>query len=285
VIDHIPPTLTFPNSVSIGITNLFTEKQVNDVKPIAQASFRSEHSQGSGVSFMQLAFRCKPAVPEVPAKEANQGDYTALYQTSQYPLTHYSTGDVFVFRIVDSKAAHAPDNVDEVRDELIADMRLLKGFEAAKAAATTLVTAHTSGETLKDAYDKDTDLLSHKGTESDFGYFDAQPFSRVPQGQAAHGRMPNGMFIPNGVGVVPNSVVDDLFAMKSNDVKSFDLPDRATVMVAEFKEVQLAKQDEFDKLKKDLRSQLVYERRSAAIKDWLDPEKIRARTGFALITR
>ncbi|MBI1827368.1 MAG: hypothetical protein HY287_08655 [Planctomycetes bacterium] len=286
VIEHIPPEKKYPNAVTVGATSFFTEKKANNMTPIAVAMYKSEHLP-MPLSFRQLAFRSKPAVPEVTSKEGNQGDYTALYQTSQYPLTHLATGDVFIFRIVDSKPAHAPDSVDEVRDELIADMRLQKGFDAAKAKADALFMAHVTGDSLKVAFEKDADLVAKKETDSghELGYFDPVAFSRVPMGQAAHGRMPDGIKVPQGVGPIPNSVIDKIFAMKPNNVESLEVPERAVVMVAEFKEILLSPQEEFEKMKKELVTQLTYERRSAAMKDWLDPDKIRARTGFALITR
>lgn len=287
VIERIPPNLSFPGAVTVGTTPFFSEKNADSVQPLSMAMFRSEH--GMPKSFHALAFRSKPIVAEVPGKDSNQADYIAMYQTSQYPLTDSGTGDVFLFRLIDSKAAHAPESLDEVREQVVEDMRLQKGFEAARNRATSLASCHGAGDTLKAAFENDSELVAKKegDTGHEMGYFDPVPFTRVPRGQAARGRLVSGMFVPNGVGTIPNDVVDGIFAMKhsSDEVRAFDLKDRAVVLVTEFQEITPSPEDEFNKMKKELVAQISRERRTSAINDWLNPDNIRARSQFELITR
>ena len=68
-------------------------------------------------------------------------------------------------------------------------------------------------------------------------------------------------------------------------MKVLELKDRAAVLLAEWVETKPAPEDDFNTLRKQLVSQLADARWRTAAAAWLDPEKVRARTGFALVTR
>jgi hypothetical protein len=204
------------------------------------------------------------------------------------PLTDDKTGNLYVFRVVDSKPAHAPESFVKVRDQVVEDLRLLRGFETARSRAESL-RACTATQSLREAYEADTDLVAFKEQKESVnsGYFEPPAISRVLKYQASRGRSPTGVFVGIGIGNVPNEVVDQFFAMEHADekVKVIELKDRAAVLLAEWVETKPPGEDEFNALRKELISQLSDARWRDAASAWLDPEKVRARTGFALVTK
>jgi hypothetical protein len=90
-----------------------------------------------------------------------------------------------------------------------------------------------------------------------------------------------------GIGNLTNEVVDQCFALEHADekMKVFELKDRAAVLLAEWVETKPPAEDEFNTLRKELVTQLADARWRSAASVWLDPEKVRARTGFALVTK
>jgi hypothetical protein len=287
VIRHIPASMAFPGAVTAGATDFFTADEAPDVPELGAARFRPE--RGDPQSFAALAFRTKAIIPKVPTEEgANSADYLATFQSCSLPLTHDKTGDLYIFRIVDAKPAHAPESVAEVRDQVMDDLRLLKAYDVAKARAESLRSCAASGS-LREAYEADTELVAFKerseGAKS--GFFEPPPMSRVLKQQAAKGRSPNGVFVGLGIEYVPNDVVDQCFALEHAEgkMKVLELKDRAAVLLAEWVETKPAPEDDFNTLRKQLVSQLADARWRIAAAAWLDPEKVRARTGFAFVTR
>lgn len=287
VVRHIPTTMAFPGTVSISTTDFFTAEEAPDVPELGGTAFRT----GPGVSqpFAKLVFRTKAIVPTLPTDErTNAQDYLAPFQTCRFPLTDDKTGNLYIFRVVDAKPAHAPESVAEVRDQVVEDLRLSQAFEVAKRRAESL-RACSATQSLQEAYEADADLVAFKekaeGVNS--GYVEPPPMSRVLKHQASRGRSPTGVFGGIGVGNLTNEVVDQCFALEHTDekMKVFELKDRAAVLLAEWVETKPPDEDEFNTLRKQLVTQLAEARWRSAASAWLDPEKVRARTGFDLVTR
>jgi len=287
VVRHIPTTMAFPGAVSIATTEFFTSEEAVDVPKLGGAAFRT--APGVSQSFATLAFRTKAIVPNVSADErTNAVDYLAPFQSCRFSLTDEKTGNVYVFRIVDAKPAHAPESVAEVRDQVVEDLRLSRAYEVAKTRSESL-RACTATQSLQEAYEADGDLVAFKekaeGVYS--GYVEPPPISRVLRHQASRGRSPTGVFGGIGVGNLPNEIVDQCFALEQANEKMrvFELKDRAALLLAEWVETKPPAEDDFNTLRKELVTQLSDARWRSAASVWLDPEKVRARTGFALVTK
>ncbi|MEK7757489.1 MAG: hypothetical protein AAB385_09805, partial [Planctomycetota bacterium] len=287
VVRHIPATMAFPGAVSIATTDFFTVEEAPDVLDLGGTAFRT--APGVSQSFATLAFRTKAIVPTVsPDERTNALDYLAPFQSCRFPLTDDKTGNLYVFRIVDAKPAHAPESVAELRDQVVEDLRLSRAYEVAKTRAESL-RACSATQSLSEAYEADADLVAFKekaeGVNS--GYVEPPPMSRVLRHQASRGRSPTGVFGGIGVGNLANEVVDQCFALEHADekMKVFELKDRAAVLLAEWVETKPPAEDEFNTLRKQLVTQLADARWRSAASVWLDPEKVRARTGFALVTK
>ena len=287
VVRHIPATMAFPGAISITTTDFFTAEEASDVPELGGTAFRT--GPGVSESFAKLAFRTKAIVPTVPNEErSNALDYLAPFQSCRFPLTDDKTGNLYVFRIVDAKPAHAPESVAEVRDQVMDDLRLSRAYEVAKTRAESL-RACAATQSLSEAYEADTDLVAFKEKAEGVynGYVEPPPISRVLKHQASRGRSPTGVFGGIGVGNLTNEVVDQCFALEHADQKMrvFELKDRAAVLLAEWVETNPPAEDEFNALRKQLVTQLADARWRSAASAWLDPEKVRARTGFALVTK
>ncbi len=284
MVRRIPESMKFPKAVAIGETDFFTAEEAADMPDLGDTEFKPE--KGSSQPFGALAFRSQPVVPKIPIDDgANPVDYLATFQTCAFPLTDRDTGNLYVFRVVGGQGGRAAESVDEVRDLVVEDLRLLRGYEVAKTRAASLRQCLAS-QSLKEAYEGDADLTEFKesaeGAAS--GYFEPAPITRVVKNQAARGRSKSGVFAGIGIGFVPNDVIDGLFALEHADekAKTFELRDRAAIVLAEWIETKPAAEDEFNILRKQLVQQLADARWRSAVADWLDPKHIRARTGFAL---
>jgi hypothetical protein len=188
--------------------------------------------------------------------------------------------------VIEARPGGPAESVDQVREQVIADLRLKRGFESAKKRAESL-RGCAANEPLRTAYESDPELASFRetGEGAKTGFFEPPPFSRVLRSQAATGRTPDGMFVGGGLGKVSNEIVDVCFALAAVPQKTavMEMPDRAGVVVVEWVETIPAGEDEFNGMRGQLVTQLTDSRWREFINDWLDPGRIRARTGFELL--
>lgn len=284
LVQRIPSQLTFPKAVAISETGFFTIEEASSIPELGSAGFQA--SGGVRQSFPGLVFRNESLVPQVPEDDrASAADYLALFQTCPVSLTDSKTGNLYLFRVVGSKAGYAPESVDEVRDVVIADLRTLRGYEAAKKRAESLK-QHPGVETLKGAAEADAELTAFKSKPEGVGsgYFEPAPLTRVPRFLAYRGRDPKGISGGLGLGRLPNDAVDAIFALEraEDKTKVIELKDRATVLVVQWVETKLAAEEEFKSLRKQLVQQLAETNWKIAVGAWLDPKQVRARAGFDL---
>ncbi len=286
LIAKIPSSIAFANAVSVGTTDFFSEEQVEKVPELGGTSFRPERALSQSLPFKTLAFRTQAIVPKVPTEEGtNPGDYLATFQTSPFPVTDVASGNLYVFRVIDARPGHVPESVDEVREEVVADLRLARAFGAAKARAESLRQC-MSYQSLKEAYEADLELvdLKEKPGGVGSGYFEPPPFSRVPKHMASRGRPAAGVFAGMGLGNLPNETIDECFALDhaADKTKVIELVERPAVILVEWVETKPAPEDEFNSLRKKLSEELADARWREAVADWLDPKNIQARAGFVL---
>lgn len=290
ILGDVPNTIAYPQAVSVETTDFFGKGDEKEVPGIGKAAFRS--GQGTTVlSLPGLAFRTKVIIPEVPKDESSRAsDYLALYQTCRYPLTD-PDGNVYIFRVVDGRKGHVPDSLDEVRDRVTADVRLRHAYETATTIGKSLEDCLGSS-TLKEAYEGDPQLTAlqetHDGDES--GYFEPAPFARASEYQAARGklgsRFTDDLTQVPGLGLLSPEVVEGCFALEyaPEPVALFELKDRATILVVKWVETQRPDAEAFAAMRERFVQQMSRSRAQAAITQWLDPDNIRARNQFALVT-
>lgn len=284
MIKRLPGPLQFGNAVTVHSTDFFTQQDATKVPEIGSLSVRSGSSLIAR-SFGSVAFENEAIIPSIPKNEkVNASEYIAKFQTSPLALTDSRTGNAYLFRVIDAKPGGPSESVDQVRERIIADLRLQKGFEAAKARAHSL---GTCTEPLKDAYEADPDLAAFRQSAEGpkTGFFEPPAFSRIGQTPAYRQRPADGIFAGGGLGKLPNETVDAIFAMAhgADKIAVFELPERAATLVVELVEIVPPQEEEFAGSRKELSTRLADNRWRELVNDWFDPEKIRARNGFELI--
>jgi len=286
LIDRLPREINYPEAVTVWDSNFFTQADAGDVAKIGYAQY--EPLRGASIPFGRLAFLTESMVPEVPEDAANRTDYIATYQTSPYPLTDPIRGHMFVFRVIDSKQGRPAESLDEVRDEVVADLRLLQAFKEAEARAESLRSCAV-GEGLQEAYDTNLELVDLRDTPEGInsGFFQPPAFSRLRSYEAATGRSPQGTFVGGGLGSLPNWAVDECFALenKFDRVTVLPLRNRADVIVVELLQVNPPVYEDFIETREQVLQQMQAEQWRLVFSNWLDPEQIRARNGLELVSR
>jgi hypothetical protein len=240
---------------------------------------------GRSFTLGQLAFLSEPIVPQVPdEREAGNAEFLSLHQTSRFALKDQDL-NVYVFRVVDSRPAHVPASLDEVRDRVMADLRLKQAYETAKRRAEELASCDIATP-LKEAYEADVALTERIGAHGSFGagYIEPPPVARAPQYLAAMGTLGDSVIVGSGVGAVPRDIVESWFGASriEGEKHVVELQDRASVMIVESGKVDRTKVSELDEGRKALTDQIVRSRQQAVLQEWFDSENIRARNNFHL---
>jgi hypothetical protein len=138
MVKRLPQPLQFENTITVHTTEFFTQQDAAKVPELGSLSVRGGQSLVAR-SFGSVAFNNDAIVPKIPSgNKVNPADYLARYQTPPFPLTDPRNGNVYLFRMIDSQPGGPSESVDQARDQVIADLRLQKGFEAAKARAQAL---------------------------------------------------------------------------------------------------------------------------------------------------
>ena len=284
-IGRIPKSLTFPQAISVVVTDMVTATQATSLSDIGQAVFRGD--RGAAYSLGGLAFRTKGLVPKVPDdKGVNREDYLAPFQTCPYALKDMKNNNLYLFRTIDTRDAHPPDSVEEVRDDVLRDLRMIRGFERALIRAEGVRNCEP-GLDLKAAFEHDDELVSffvggmYAGQG---GWIEPPPFPRLEPRQAAGGGKTASTFIRGGMGYVPMDVVDLCFALGERVERTavVELPERPAAMVIEWVETLPPTEGEFQQIRQKMVDDMVATRTRLAVAEWLSPEKIQARNQFKL---
>lgn len=279
MLKQVPPHLSFAGAVTIQETEFFPLSEAGNVAELGAA-----RAESGAASLSSILGRSEAFIPELPVDMgAAASDYLAIKQSAR-PLSDAKSGNHFVFRIVATQPGRPAESVDEVREDVIADLKLLKAYETAKQRADALTKGAGS---LQEAFLADTELGQRLSPEAEpaGGFYQPQPFSRVPQMLAAIGRPANGVYVGPGVSRLTNEAMDRIFELAEVGERFglVELPNRATVIVVEPVEIHRAVEDEFKTLKTDLGQQLAATRWREAISDWFDKDKIRARNRFVAV--
>lgn len=280
IVSDVPATINYPEAISVHETDFFFKEDARTVPYIGGVSL-SLPTRGLQ-TFGDLAFRSEGVIPSVPEDAGSQAsDYLAHYQTCPYVLKDL-LGNVYLFRVIETKPAHVPEDLQEVRDRVVADLRLLAAYDEAKDRAVTLRNC-TQDVDLKQAYENDEALTAISSGRG--GFFDSGLVSRLTESDLRQPELPDRTYVGGGIGWIPRSYIDQWFALEYAEPPSMvqELPDRASVMVVEWIETQPARIDEFESMRTRVATAVRGARSDAAISDWFDPDQIRARNEFKLL--
>jgi len=286
LVAHLPREVNYPTAISVSESNFFTEQGASDVPNIGYTSYRP--SRGIPTPFARLAFLNQGVMPKIPQDAPNRGDYVALYETCPYPMADPIRGHRLIFRVIETQAGRAAESLQEVRDQVVADLRLVAAYEEAQARAESLRSCAV-GEGLQEGYDTNLELVALRDTPegADSGFIQPPAFSRLRKYQASTGRPEKGVFVGGGLGVMPNWAVDKCFALAhaTERVTVLPVPDRGDVIVAELVQVNPPVVEDFIETRKELLGELTAQQWRDVLQNWMDPEQIRARNGMELVRR
>lgn len=290
VLGRFPKSLSFPSAVTIVTTEFFSRVDAENVPDIGPALFVSRAGgqfQLEGLS--DLAFRTQAIIPKIPDERGTvASEYLATFQTCRHSLRDIN-GNVYLFRVVAVEPGHIPSTVDEVRDRVVTDLRLNAAYEEALLRGTELSYCD-GGATLRETFEKEIDLVALSDTEAgrDSGYFEVPPVSVASRYQAlSDAAGPNTAVGVAQISTLPTKVIEACFELADLDdpkTRVFELKDRATVLVAEWVETQVAGATEFHSMREGFAQGLRDGRVRAVITDWLSPENIRARSQYEVVT-
>ncbi len=285
MLKKLPPSIAYPDAVQEWRSNFFTQESANEVALIGATFFLPERSTPR--PFSELAFKNQFIVPDISGDDiGNTAEYVAPFQTYPFPVENRLTGSLFVFRVIEGRDGYPAESLDEVRDAVVADLRLKKAYDIAHGRAKGLLGCEPE-KTLTSIYSEDKELTALKDVPDRPGvnYYAPEPFARTPQYLAAEGRPADGVMVFGGVGRLPNDVVDALFGLEFTESHKdvYELPDRASILVAEWVKTQRADDESYLALHKQLSTRIAQRRFSDMVGDWLNPEQIQARNEFKLI--
>lgn len=281
-IQRVPSTLAFPDAVSVAATDFFTADVAAKVAgDIGFANVPPERNHPR--SLTALVFNTKGFVKQVPREKGVQvADYSAPYQTFTLPLQD-GYGNVYVFRVLETRDPRVPASPEEVREKVIADLRMQKGYERAIVRAHGLKDC-LGDVTLKQAYDADEELnaLRNRPIGWGSGYFEPVPFSRTYLAAASRNEREPSTFLQGGIGPIPNAIADAFFDLEfaSDPIAVYEVRDRVSAMVVQWIETIKVPEDEYTRQRDQIMRDMGASRVQTTINDWLTPDKIRARTGY-----
>ncbi|MCH7993656.1 MAG: hypothetical protein IIB57_04335 [Planctomycetes bacterium] len=282
MLEHVPATIGFPNAVTVTRTDFFASDEADDVPEIGKATYDTQRF--IPLRLGSLAFRSAPIIPEIPDDSgADRAEFLALYQTCSHLLTD-EDDNVYLFRIVEAQPGHPSESVEEVKDRVEEDLRLLAGLDRAEAVSEGLRSCSPEIP-LREAFDSDESLRDLQADGQGVGFHEATDITRITIGQVFYSTPSTDTLVSFGVGRVPNDVVERWFELEDayERTEMFKLEDRATILVAEWKSRQPATHEDFEDMHEQLVQQITDRRTREAATDWYSADNIRARNGYERI--
>lgn len=284
VVAAIPARINYPSAITVTTTNFFTEDGVLDVPDIGRAYYATPNSLAKGLA--RLAFQTQGVVP-MPS-DASPMEYLARYQPCRYLLrAKRDSGSGYIFRVIDVRNPRPAESVDEVYNQVVSDLRTHHGLERAKQHAQSLMDAARETGSLKEAFTNHEELKTmseQKLTSAMVRFVEPPPFARLDLDVPASQR-DRSMVKVEGLGNLPRDLAEKLFKMSENPdpLTVIELPAWPAVIVVQWHESIPGRQDEFEQLRSEISQGLMIDRRITALRNWYDPEKIRARNGYKLV--
>jgi hypothetical protein len=279
VIPNLPSSVKHKQALHVVTTDWFTQEEARTQAGIGAA--RVEGKSGAGRDFATLAFNVQGLAKLPNDPQADRSDYLSLYQSANDPF-HDAEGNLYVLRVIGVVPAHAPESVDLVRDQVIADLKLKTAYEKARQAAETIAaSARTTG--LKNAWEADQSIRPQ--VQPPDGFVDPEPFPR---------RDPLGLQIGRGIkltrpilkiGDVDDEFREACFALgdrPSGDsrVEVISQPQLSEVVAVAWLETHPMTKQQYQQNRDKLRQSIESERAQQIQTAWLSPDQIRARNGF-----
>ena len=280
-IDQLSGSLPFVNSLTVETTGLVTREEAAELAGLGTAREDLDAAAGARY-FRNLSHQVQGLVERTQAQSAD--DALALYQTCQVPVID-DEDNLYIYRIIETAVARAPESLAEVRSDVEADVRLQRSFDRARDAAQAFMDQY-QGDDLIQAWEgyagMDAALKEAAGSA-----YETSAFPRT-----------TGTGFPVAVRdiditrvdhlIQSNDFVDQAYALL--DAKGPDahgviaVPDIEKCFVIKLNGQLLLTPDDFNRYRGQVETLVMRNRLDQLKREWFNPERIHARTGFSFVT-
>ncbi len=277
LITDVPANLEYPGSLSVGTTDWFSAADATQVPGLGESFM--DVPGGRGRSFGQAAFSVQGLVELPDAEDAtfDRSQFYALYATPSLPVRDRS-GNMYIFRVSEVNPAQAPEGLEEVRDDVIADCRTQQAYDQALELAEKIKSTDAS-QSLEDALAAAPDVQAALG--EDVKVSNAQPFVRRRLGQTG-----GFQAFVSPIGVVTDEFTTacfDSLAGGSEDSKPLfvhPMPDKGMVAVVQYVKLEPMSKTAYAASRQRVLQELTTQRQQQALLAWFSKGQIRARNQF-----
>jgi hypothetical protein len=252
--------------VKLGVSEINDPK---DVRGLAELKGIGQ-STGGDQPFANYVFQW--AEPLVPAVQRTSSDVLKIGQPSR--RFRDPAGNVYVAQLREAKPAHAPADLNAVKDKVDADVRTKAAYDAAVAAAKKLQEAAASKGLAEAAKAANKDVFESPAFFDNRGTAGAQPAVLIPR-----------VDLPPAA---RQTLVTDAFALlskatpdKAHPSSVIELPAAGRVVVAELGEVERIWQDDQQQLAElDAARDMTYRRAPQLLTQYFSFDALKQRLDY-----
>ncbi len=274
VLDRLPANLRFGGAVTIGTTKHFTKEEAFQLPGIGASRPQIGTDRRT---FRNVVFHVQ-GVESMPLDTAvDTATYLALGQSSSIWYAN-TDNETYIYRVLEVIPPGPGESLEEVREKVIDDIRMQRGYEQVLTLAEDFAYLITD-DGLFATWQNSPSVSSLPDPAP--GYFTPDPLARRVNRSIPTTSMTENIFV-RGLGVVTPDFVEKCFAMESSGQKVRVIPmdDKAIVAIVEFTERRPLDEERFKqergRIVRELNDGLV----AKAIGQWLDPVRIRDRNNY-----
>ena len=280
-----PASLPGIEGVTISTTDWVSPENVADLPGIGTAAL--PNPSGLPIEFSHVVFNVEGLTPVPTGEDAAGVDlsaFMALYQTCRYAM-HDLDGNTYIFRPVEVDGERPPRSIDEVREQVVADLRTVRRYETAqdvakklheRALADGLQTAWEADPSLQEAADRHNETADDRSRQA--GYHLSIQMAR---------RQLSGEPVTNvsRIGEVSEAFLAACFEMREAEgderrLRMVPIPESATVVLAEWVKSVPLDARRFASLQPTVARFMERQRSMDYMSSWLEPRQIKARNQF-----
>lgn len=278
IVGELPANMQYGDAVEVGTTDWVTANELADTTGLGQAGMVND--QNDFVPVTQLAYNVE-GLAEAPDEMHREGSlFLSQWETFGQPLMGRD-GAVYLFRVVGVERGHAPESMDVVRDEVVADLRLKAGMERAREAAESFA-AEVGTQGLQAAWNSNEELKA-RVTPDRGGLIDPPPFAR----DASAFGLPKNVVQP--LGAVTQEFMDTAFKLAAQGEESetavVSLPDEAAVVAMHGVKLRPLYEEDYLARRDGLQQRIGQTQRAMLMGQWLSAKNIRERNKFEFSRR
>ncbi len=279
-------------AIVFGATDLFAASEAGDVERLGGTRVDTQ-TPAPGRRFGTMTHFVQGLVDSARSDGSSIQQALALYQTVHSPLID-EDDNLYLYRIVQVQERHAPTSIDELRDEVVANLQAQRAFESARTYAEAIMNSIGEAD-LKTAYEA-FDGLEAARKEECSSFFEADPFPKMNPEIFAGFRFPVIVTDKAGARDEDNKLlhqirnedfVADAYKLLESDgaqgIGVIEIPATERIFVVQLAGVDHVTQPDYENYKKTIQIEIAMSRQSSLLEQWFSAESIRTRCGFKAV--